>query len=303
MKIAVIGCGAIGLYYGARLQRSGQELHYLMRADFERAKAKGIEVRAPDGDFRLRPVNAHRSPGTIGVCDAVLIGIKTTSNDALPELLGPLVGPGTVLLTLQNGLGNDRLLAELYPQNAVLGGLCFICLNRVAPAVVENFLLGSISIGPRRSEDLERAEAMANLFSAAGLETRLEPRLALSQWKKLVWNVPYNGLSIAAGGVSTDVIMNSPSLLEEAKALMAEVIAGAGALGYEIRPDYADLQVERTWKMGAYKPSSLIDFVGGRQVEVESIWGEPLRQARAAGAKLPKLEMLYAVLRSVCRRA
>ncbi len=302
MKIAIIGSGAIGLYYGAQLQRSGHELRFLMRSDYQAAKASGIEVRAYDGGFGLPRVDVHRSTATMGGCDLVIIGLKTTSNEALPDLLRPIVGPDTMLLTLQNGLGNDRLLAELYPANVILGGLCFICLNRVAPAVVENFIHGSISIGPYRSEHLPSARRVAEHFEAAGLETRLEADLSLAQWKKLVWNVPYNGLTIAAGGVPTNVVMNSPSLLDQTRALMNEVIAGASALGLLIRPEFAEEQIERTWEMGAYKPSSMIDFVDGRPVEVESIWGEPLRQARAAGAKLPKLEMLYALLRALCRR-
>ena len=301
MKIGIIGSGAIGLYYGACLQRAGQEVRFLFRSDYDVASKKGIEVRTPEGGFRLPEVEAFASVAEMGELDLVVISLKTTSNPALPELLKPIVGPQTVLLTLQNGLGNDRLLAELYPENVVLGALCFICLNRVGPAAVENFLPGSIAIGPFRTKDYEIAAEVGGLFSGAGIETRVERDLALTQWKKLVWNVPFNGLSIAAGGVPTDVILASEPLLKETRSLMEEVLAGAAALGHEIRSSFVDLQIDRTRAMGAYKPSSMIDFVDGKKVEVESIWGEPLRQATAAGGRLPKLEMLYALLTRLCR--
>lgn len=301
MKIAIVGCGAVGLYYGARLERSGQEVHFLMRSDYASARAAGISVVASDGDFVVSPARAHRDPVSIGICDLVIVSLKTTSNDALPALLGPLVGDRTALLTLQNGLGNDELLAMLFPWNSILSGLCFVCLNRVAPAKVESFLLGSVSIGAFSPAATGLAQEVVAMFAKSGVETRFAADLRLTQWKKLVWNVPFNGLAIAAGGVATDVIIGRDELMELTRALMQEVLDGAAALGLTIEPSYIDFQIDRTRKMGAYKPSSMIDFLDGRPVEVECIWGEPLRRAQGAGAKLPRLEMLYALLKQLCQ--
>lgn len=295
-----MGSGAIGLYYGALLQRSGHEVLFLMRSDLERARERGVRVMRNEGDFSLEKVAAFGDPGEIGVCDLVIVSIKATANHALKSLLPPLVGSGTRLLTLQNGLGNDRLLAELFPSNSVSGGLCFVCLNRVEPAVVQNFMKGSVSIGPFAPEYAADAEDLVSVFSEAGVKTRFEENLSGIQWKKLVWNVPFNGLAIAAGGVCTDVIVESPELCAEAKALMEEIIEAAGVLGYEFSEGFADYQIEITRPMGAYRPSSMIDFVDGRPVEVEAIWGEPLRQATAAGVSMPKLETLYALLKQLC---
>lgn len=300
MKISIVGSGAVGLFYGALLQRSGHEVAYLMRSDLEVARRDGIRVVQADGEFRLRDASVFGETSEIGVCDLVVVALKATSNEALADLLPPLVGKGTRLLTLQNGLGNDRLLAELFPENKVFGGLCFVCLNRISPAVVENFMPGSISIGPREAGDAEEAQELVELFRAAGVKTRFEPNLQLVQWKKLVWNVPFNGLTVAAGGVCTDAIVESPELLEESKALMGEIIAGANALGFGFEQSFIDYQVKITIPMGAYRPSSMIDYVEGRPVEVEAIWGEPLRQAKALGVAMPKLELLYALLKRLC---
>ncbi|MBD5779387.1 2-dehydropantoate 2-reductase [Pelagicoccus sp. NFK12] len=301
MKIAIVGSGAIGLYYGALLQRSGREVAFLMRSDLPVAKERGIRVVRKDETFVLDEVAAFARAEEIGVCDLVIVSLKATGNGSLAEILPPLVGRGTKLLTLQNGLGNDALLAELFPKNKVFGGLCFVCLNRIEPAVVENYMAGSISLGPRLGEDLAEAEEIVELFKAAGVKTRCEPNLAEVQWKKLVWNVPFNGLAIAAGGVTTDVIVGSPELCGEARALMREIIAASHFFGYDFGEGFEDYQIKITRPMEGYRPSSMIDFVEGRPVEVEAIWGEPLRQAKAAGVATPKLEMLYALLKRLCR--
>ncbi|MDQ8203150.1 2-dehydropantoate 2-reductase [Pelagicoccus sp. SDUM812003] len=300
MKIAIVGSGAIGLYYGAMLQRAGHELHFLFRSDYEAARRDGVRIVTPSEEFQLE-VNAHRDTGSIGICDLVVIALKATSNYALADLLPPLVGEKTQLLTLQNGLGNDRLLGELFPRNSVFGGLCFVCLNRIAPAAAQNFMPGSVSIGAYRQRGDGEVEALGKAFEAAGVKTRVEANLALVQWKKLVWNVPFNGLTVAAGGVTTDVIVQSKELLEEARALMLEVISAAGALGLEIDSSFANKQIDVTIPMKAYKPSSMIDFVEGRAVEVEAIWGEPLRRGQEAGVSMPKLELLHGLLACICK--
>ncbi len=301
MKIAIVGSGAIGLYYGALLQRSGQEVAFLMRSDLKVAKKKGVRVVRKEDSFQLDEVAAFGTTHEIGVCDLVIVCMKATGNETLGEALPPLVGPDTKLLTLQNGLGNDRLLASLFPANKVFGGLCFVCLNRTAPAVVENFMVGSISLGPRLPEDLPEAREIVEVFTAAGIKTRCEANLREVQWKKLVWNVPFNGLAIAAGGVATDVIVGSAELCAEARSLMLEIISAANTFGFDFGEGFEDYQIKITRPMGGYRPSSMIDFVEGRPVEVEAIWGEPLRQAKEAGLAMPKLEMLYALLKRLCR--
>ncbi|MBK1878857.1 2-dehydropantoate 2-reductase [Pelagicoccus mobilis] len=301
MKIAIVGSGAIGLYYGALLQRNGHEVAFLMRSDLEVAKRDGVRVIRTDDEFTLDRVAAFGDSEEIGVSDLVIVSIKATANQSLPKMLDPLVDETTQLLTLQNGLGNDQFLKARFPNNKVFGGLCFVCLNRIAPAVVKNFMKGSVSIGPSDGADASEAETLVSVFSEAGVKARFEPDLLGIQWKKLVWNVPFNGLAIAAGGVCTDVIVESPELCSEAKALMEEIMAAANQFGYTFRDGFADYQIEITQPMGPYRPSSMIDFVEGRPVEVEAIWGEPLRQAKAAGVAMPKLEMLYALLKRICK--
>src|SRR4051794_7743900 len=146
MKIAVVGCGAVGSYYGAKLARDGQEVYFLLRSDYEVVRRKGVLIRSQEGDFRVQPKCA-KTPEDIGICDLVLIGLKTTVNDQFSQLLTPLVGPGTAVLTLQNGLGNEAQLATLFGVERILGGLCFVCLNRIEPGVIQHLAHGMIMMG------------------------------------------------------------------------------------------------------------------------------------------------------------
>src|SRR5437868_434432 len=102
MKIAVVGCGALGSYYGAKLCRAGHEVHFLLRSDYDVVRRHGVRVLSPEGDFHVQPKCA-RTPEEIGIVDLVLIGLKTTANDSFPKLLPPLIGEKTAVLTLQNG--------------------------------------------------------------------------------------------------------------------------------------------------------------------------------------------------------
>lgn len=301
MKIGIVGAGAVGLYYGARLQRLGEDVRFLLRSDFEAISEKGIRILASDGNFHLEAVKAYRSSAEIGIVDLVIVALKATSNADLHDLIAPIVGPDTLILSLQNGLGDDELLQTLFPVNRILGGLCFICLNRVAAGVVENYNLGSIAIGERGGPASEETKRIGDMLNRAGVNCRVSDDLRHMQWKKLVWNIPFNGLSIAAGGVTTDVIISDEGLSRLARGLMEEVVDVASALGMEIDGGFIDEQFALTRSMGEYKPSSLVDYLAGRAVEVEAIWGEPLRQGARAGLDLPKLETLYRLLSIACQ--
>lgn len=295
-KIAIIGVGAVGGYYGAKLAKAGNDVHFLLRSDYDHVAAHGFKILSPLGDFELNPVNAHRTPETIGACDLVIIAIKATANEILPGVLRPLLYESTALLTLQNGLGNEEFLAENFGVERVLGGKCFVCLNRIAPGTIRHIGHGIISIGEFGRPAQERTRDLANRLRASGVSCQLSDDIAEVLWRKLVWNIPFNGLAIAAGGIDVAQILANPELLERTRVLMREVIAIARASGVLIEDEYVDFQIERTGPMGDYKPSSLLDWQNGYEVEVEPIWGEPLRRARQFGVDSPELERLYAEL-------
>jgi 2-dehydropantoate 2-reductase len=319
MKIAVVGCGAVGSYYGAMLGRAGREVHFLLRSDFEAVRQKGVTIRSPAGNFTIHPQCA-KTPEAIGLSDLVLIGLKTTANVQFPKLLPPLVGPQTAVVTLQNGLGNTEQLARLFSPERILSGLCFVCLNRVKPGVIHHLEYGMIVLGEFQRRAGPRTHGLAAMFRGAGVPCKVTDNLARAQWEKLVWNIPFNGLGVA-GTVGYDAFTQLPSanshlpsvgpclptdkLLADPRwekllgDLMLEVIAAAGALGFEIPVSYAEEQIERTRTMGAYKASTLLDFECGRPLELESMFLEPLCRAQKAGVPVPRLAALCAVLQQL----
>jgi 2-dehydropantoate 2-reductase len=302
LKYAVVGSGAVGSYYGGKLAHSGGcDVHFLMRSDLDFVQKFGLTIRSKDGDAHLPRVNAWRTTAEIGACDVVLIALKTTANSVLPELLPPLLKAGTALVTLQNGLGNEEFLARHFGVERLLGGLCFVCLNRVGHGVIEHFGHGTLSIGEFGRPPGERAQRIVSDFVRAGIETRVVENLVTERWRKLVWNIPFNGLGIAARATVADVL-ESEELHASAKHLMRETIESAGRLGHAIPLDFIEAQIARSWPMGAYRSSSQIDFEAGREVETEAIWGEPYRQAVRAGAEVPRLELLYGLIKRLAAR-
>jgi len=301
--IAVVGSGALGLYYGGRLAHAGGEVAFLARGDLTVLRERGVTVKAPDGEFTVPAgkIKVADSPDEIGPVDLVIITLKATANDQLARLLPPLLHERTVVLNLQNGLGVDEQVAAVAGVERTVGGLCFVCVNRIAPGVSECTMAGYIVAGEFGGSAQERTRALADLFVQAGVKMSVSERLLEVRWRKLVWNVPFNGLAVTGGGITTDVILQSAEMEAEVWALMREVQAAAAAYGVVIPEDFVVDQVERTRPMGPYKPSTMIDFVDGKPLEVEPIWGEPLRRAKAKGVSTPRLEALYARLKELSR--
>jgi 2-dehydropantoate 2-reductase len=250
-----------------------------------------------------------------------LIGLKTTANDQFPRLLPPLVGPQTAVMTLQNGLGNEEPLALLFGAEKILGGLCFVCLNRIDAGQIQHLAHGTIEMGEYRRWPEPRTHDIAAMFRHAGVRCKVAVNLERAHWEKLVWNIPFNGLGVAGTAgypavirgaltegapftacLTTDQLLSDPRWEQLVRELMLEVIAAANALGFTVSPELADQQMARTRTMGPYKASTLVDYERRQPLELESIFLEPLRQAQRAGVPAPRLAALCEVLMQLDRR-
>ena len=296
-RIAILGSGALGCYYGVRLAKAGQDVHFLVRTGRAAVLARGIRIKTPTERLHVRKIQVYGSPEEIGPCDLVVVALKATANDQLKRLLPPLMDANTLVLTLQNGLGVEEPVAEVAGGGRVLGAICYIGCVRTAPGVVHCSFPGLMMVGEFGRPAAERTHAVAALFQKAGVKCEAQNNLEEQRWRKLVWNVPFNGLAIAAGGITTDVLLADDGLRTLARRLMEEIVETAAKFGHAIPRPFMDLQFERTAKIGAYLPSSLVDFREGREVELEEIWGEPVRRAKAVGVPVPRLEMLYWLLK------
>jgi 2-dehydropantoate 2-reductase len=296
IRVAVIGAGAVGCYYGAKLARIGHDVHFLMRRDLEAVRDRGLQIHSCDGDFRLS-VAAHESAEQIGPADLVVCALKTTALEAAEGLVRPCVGPGTFIVALMNGLGVEEQFGRWFGPERIFGGLAFVCINRGEPGIVHHTGYGRVTFG-HLLDDVAQARAVAAMFAEAGIETHVAESLRQARWEKLVWNVPFNSLSVTAGGLSTQQILDDEGLQELARQLMAETIMAGNACGCRIEAEgMMDRMFAQTGTMGHYQTSMVLDFRQRRPLEVEAILGEPVRQGQAAGLEVPRMEMQYHLVR------
>ncbi|MBC8017429.1 MAG: putative 2-dehydropantoate 2-reductase [Verrucomicrobia bacterium] len=297
MRIAIVGSGALGLFYGGLLQRGGNEVHFLLRSDYDAIMQSGLTVHSIDGDFHLPSVHGHRNSAEIGPVDLVLVGLKTFANQHLGELLWPLLSEKTQILTLQNGLGNEEYLADLFGAERIIGGVAFLCSNRGKPGHIHHTAAGRIIIGEYQNMEQSRLELLAECFQSASIDCKMTNDLKKTRWEKLVWNIPYNGLC-ALMQQSVDLLMKTPSTRKLVRDLMVEVIVAANAQGLTkaIPEGYADSMLEFTDGMGVYKPSMQIDREEGRELEIQAIFRTPLEYGQQQGVNMPRVEMLATLL-------
>lgn len=301
--IAVVGAGAVGCYYGARLARAGHDVRFLMRRDLEAVRSRGLDIRSKDGDFHLPNVTAVADSTELGEVDWVICSLKATGIDDARALVAPCLGPKTRIVALMNGRGIEARFAQWFGAERVFGGMAFVCINRGEPGVVHHLDYGRVSIG-HALDDPAEAEALRALLTSAGIDVTVAPNLRYARWEKLCWNVPFNGLSVAAGGVGTQTIVTDEALSRLAEQAMREVVAAANAdlaaAGSAERLD-ADRVVTamftQTRAMGDYLTSMCIDYREGRPLEVEAILGEPARRARELSLAAPTMDALYALVR------
>lgn len=304
-RIGIVGTGAIGGFYGLMLARAGHDVHFLLRSEYMAVVEQGLRLNsAVHGKLQLQPVQAWNRAEDMPPCDWLLVGVKTNSNAELAPLLARLAAPGAKVVLLQNGLSVEEQLRPLLPESLhLLGGLCFICTHRSAPGVIEHQALGAINLGYHSGpcgsqQEVGRGlvEEGVALFRSAGVDSTAMPDLAQARWQKLVWNVPYNGLSVLldAGTSKLMASADSRSLIGD---LMQEVVQGAAACGHALPQDYPQQLLAATERMPDYLPSMYHDFAHKRPLELEAIYKAPLAAAAAAGCELPKMRMLLQTLR------
>ncbi|MDH3585127.1 MAG: putative 2-dehydropantoate 2-reductase [Phycisphaerae bacterium] len=298
---AIVGTGAVGGYYGARLAHAGADVHFLLRSDFDLVRERGLVVESREGDFSLPSAQAYADAEAMPACDVVMVCLKATHNHLLPDILPPLVGEATAVLLMQNGLGAEQEIAGIVPAARIFGGLAFLCSNKVGPGHIRHLDYGQVQLGEHRADGsaagiTDLLESIGRDFESAGIPADLAEDLAQARWRKLVWNVPYNGLTVVLD-TTTDRLMQATHTRALCEALMWEVLVGAAACGKPIDESFVTEMMQRTDRMVAYKPSMKLDHEAGRPMEVEAIYGAPLRAAEAAGVELARIEMLYQQLK------
>lgn len=298
--IAIIGTGAVGGYYGGLLQRAGFNLHFLLHSDYDHVRRNGLVIDSPNGNFQLPEVNAYNDPRDMPFCDIVIVALKTTANHLLPEILPHVAKEDGIVLTLQNGLGSEEEIAGIVGVERVVGGLCFLCSSKVGSGHIRHLDYGLVTLGEYRANGCPggitpRLEELGAAMQSAGISIQLIEDLPLARWKKLVWNIPFNGLSVTRNALTNQLVMD-PETRRLCETLMNEVAAASAACARPIQAAFIEKMIADTEKMRAYAPSMKLDFDNGRPMEIEGIYGNPLRAAKAAGVEMPETEKLYCQL-------
>jgi len=294
---AIIGTGALGGFYGARLQHAGCELHFLLHSDYEHVREHGLICESPDGDFTLPKVNAYSDARQMPKCDVVCVCLKTTQNHLLPQLLPPLVKDYSVVLVMQNGLGVEEEIANIVGAQHVVGGLCFLCSNKVGPGHIRHLGYTLVALAELATCGIsQRMRAIADDLQRAQVATELAENLAIARWQKLVWNIPYNGLSVVLDATTAELMAN-PHTRQLVEDIMWEVVADARACGTAVPDRIVAKMLANTEKMTPYRTSMKIDYDERRPLEVEAIFGNPLHAVQKVGVESPLLGQLYRQLK------
>lgn len=298
MKYAIIGTGAIGGFYGARLDKAGFEVHFLLHTDYQYVVDHGLTIDSCDGNFTLPSPKVYDSTSKMPQCDVVIVALKTTQNHLLPSLLPPLLKPDTIILLIQNGIGVEADVQQLFPSQPIAAGMAFICSAKTGPGHINHQFYGNINIGNYSCHNPQRYNQMLADFRTAGIGAA-DVEYLEARWKKAVWNMPFNGMTVALN-TTTNRLLSCESTHRLIYDQMLEVIGAAQALGVKnLDTRFADKMIANTIKMPPYSPSMKLDFDFHRPMEINYLYTRPIAEARAAGFAMPKLEMLEAELKFI----
>lgn len=294
MKISIIGTGAIGGYYGMLLANAGHDVHFLLHSDYAHVKKHGLQLTsAVHNNILLPNVNAYNNVAAMPAADVVLVGLKTTQNQTvLPKLLEALANPNSLVVLIQNGLGMEEDLAARFPEMQIAGGVALIGSHKTEAGHIVHQDYGNLDLGSYNVKNKELLEQLVVALNAAGVTSTLDDLQTL-RWKKLVWNMSFNGLTVALDTTTDKIITNTESLAR-CKQIMKEVILAAKATDSVAIPDsFVEEAVVFTEQMKPYKPSMKLDYDFHRPLELTYLYERPIKAAKAAGYEMQATNALY----------
>ena len=293
-----MGAGAVGGYFGARLQEAGEEVVFCARGENLRAmKEHGLSVESFRGDLRLEKVNATADPREYAPYDLILFCVKAYDTDAAAQLIEGCLRPGGAILTLQNGVESESRLAERFGTASVMGGNARVGAELAAPGKIVHHSTGAIEFGELDGSSSARALEIADTFRRAGIFGQLVADIRSRRWYKLLWNSAFNAVTTITRRRVGD-LLDDPDGLRLVRTLMEETLAVARADGAALTADHIDeLLAHSERNLRALKTSTHQDFERGKRLEYEALSGAVMRVARRHGIAVPATEVVYALLK------
>ena len=302
MKIAILGSGGVGGYYGARLARAGQDVTFIARGEHLAAiRERGLEVRSPAlGDFVVRAA-AEQDPSKVGAVDLVIVAVKAYDNETALPMMAPLLGPSTSILTLQNGVDSVADIAARYDESRVIGGTTYIATSLAAPGVIEQngthrrVIVGEVFGNPPVLS--ERVGAVRDAMLEADIQAEAVADGRVPIWEKFIFLVTLAGFT-GASRLPIGPLWADEQIRAQFLAACREVEQVARAEGVPVSPDTVDRISGYVGNIpGTMRSSLLIDLSQGKRIEVEALQGSVVRRAVRAGVPAPITATLYAVLK------
>lgn len=305
-RILVVGAGAIGGFYGAALQIGGADTAVVCRSEFEEVSANGYVIESKVlGERRFRPTQVLKTAAAYQGAppDYLVLCVKVTEGTDRVALIREAAGPRTVIVLIENGIEIEAEIAEAFPDQEVVSALAFVQVSRTAPGRVRHFAFGDLTFGNFPSGLSEASRNLASILEAGGVKCHLTDSVASARWQKCLWNAAYNPVSVLGGVFDTDDMLGTPEGVALVRNLMLEIAAVAGASGHPVPQELIDRYLSATAKAPAYRTSMALDYEHGRPLETEVILGNAVRAGRREGVSIPRLEMLYALMKMVERKA
>ena len=296
-NILLVGTGAVGSYYGARLAQAGARVSVLCRSDYAIVKKKGIVINSISGDYHFKPADVVRAIDEYRPDpDYIIVATKVLPEINIPDMIRKKVSPLTSIVLLQNGIDIEEPVASAFPENELISAIAFISVSRPEYGTIDHKDYGSIRIGRYPSGVSDKIELLAGLFKKGGVPCEIENDIIAARWRKLMWNAPFNPISVLAGGADTREMTEFAPALILARAVMEEVRTLAEKSGHHIPPSGIDKIFDDTRSMAPTRTSMLQDYEQKRPMEVEAILGNAIRIAQRLAVPVPHIDSLYGLL-------
>lgn len=298
LKVAIIGPGGVGGYYGGILSKAGIDVHFLARGEhLNMIKKRGLQIRSHKRGFCTK-VKASDNPDEIGVSDLILFCVKSFDTEKTAKLIKQMVGPGTTIISLQNGVDNEEIIGNILGHEKVMGGIAFIGSRIAEPGVILHTAAGSLSFGELSGGRSERGYFINEIFKSVQIEAKLTNNIKETMWRKMVWNCGFNAIT-ALTKCCVSELLNVPETRKVIELSMKEVINVASTLGIYFNEDLVCKTISATEQQGEIRTSMLVDMEKGKRMEIEAINGAVSKRGEKYGIPTPVNDTFYGVIKAI----
>ena len=296
MRIAVMGSGAVGGYFGAKLAAAGNALAFIARGKhLDAIEANGLRVMSPNGDLHIRQAQFSADPKCVGAVDLILFCVKSYDTEAAAETIKPMVSDRTIILSLQNGVDNPDKLARIFGEHRVLPAVVYVGAQVSAPGVITHSTGGRIIFGGMDGGLRDNSKIIQQALIAAAIPCEASAAIRQVQWAKLLWNAPFCAISCLTHA-NMKQIVESDSLTQLALDCMAEVQAAARTEGIELPRRLFDEVLSFSRSLGEFKPSMLQDLEANKPLEYQAFNGIVVKLLEADGQSAPVNQTFHRTL-------